>query len=100
MAGHDAGRPGLARPAINSDALNEFLPNETGRAPCHDGDDHGKSEHVLVGTGEGQEHRADRLQAREQKPAEDGAVDASQPADDGRSETDDTEIKADAEIDF
>ena len=45
-------------------------------------------------------HRADGLQAGEQEAAEDGAIDAAEPADDGGGKADDAEIEPDAEIDL
>ena len=71
-----------------------------GRTPGHDGDHDREGEHVLVGAGERQRDRADGLQAGEQEAAEDGAVDAAEPADDRGRKADHAEQEAHAEIDL
>src|SRR5947207_2885403 len=86
--------------AMGSDPLADLFLDQSGRAPSHEDDDDGKGEHVLVGAGERQRDRADGLQRREQKAAENGAIDAAKAADDGGGKADDAEVEAHAEIDF
>src|SRR5258706_90578 len=71
-------------PPMASAPLANLFPDRAGRAPGHEHDDNGEGEHVLVGTGKRQRGGADGLQCREQKAAEDGAIDRAKPADDGR----------------
>src|SRR6266508_6521241 len=91
---------GYAQMPLSSDPLADFFPDQAGRAPRHEHDDDRKGEHVLVGAAERQCHGADRLQGGEEKAAEDGAVDAAEPADDGGGKADHPEQKPDAEIDL
>src|SRR6266508_6089782 len=86
--------------AAMSHSLAQLLRYQAGRAPRHQRDHHRKREHVLVGAGERQRDRADRLQRREQEAAENGAVDTSESADDGGAESHHAQIKAKAEIYF
>src|SRR5271169_4284851 len=76
-------------PLTQSDPLADLFLDEPGWAPRHEDDDDGEGEHVLVGAGERQRDRPDGLQGREQEAPEDCAIDAAEPADDGRSKADD-----------
>src|SRR6185312_1426548 len=82
------------------DSLTDFFPDEPGRPPCHDDDDDGEGKNILVCTGKGKQHGADRLQAGKEEAAQDSAIDAAKTADDGGGKTDDPEIETDAEIDL
>src|SRR6185295_9872824 len=86
--------------AMRSDPLADLFLDQAGRTPSHEDDDNGEGEHILVSAGERQRDRADGLQSREQKAAQDSSVDAAKPADDGGGKADDAEIEAHAEIDF
>src|SRR5262249_28162092 len=95
--GHsDAG--GLCLMAL--DPLADLFPDQPGRSPGHDGDDHGEREDFFMGAGKGKKHVPDGLQPCKQEAAENGPVDAAETADDCGGEADDAEIKTNAEIDL
>src|SRR3954466_16394818 len=76
--GHSAACAFSVSPAIGSHPLTDLFPDQSGRAPGHDGDHDGEGEYVLVGAGEGQQHGADGLQSGEQKAAEYRPIDAAE----------------------
>src|SRR5947208_6784280 len=82
-------QPPRSKSIMGLDPLTDLFPDQSGRAPGHDGYDHRKSEYILVSAGKRQQDGADGLEPRKEEATQDGAIDTAKTPDNCRGEADD-----------